>query len=101
MPGELGGVDAALAGKALGSLRGGTGLVEGDACGGATLDLVELLGREGDVVDVRDEPPRRLVRLDLSMGEARLVETLAHKVPELDDGVVQRRGWHLLAADLK
>ena len=64
---KLGGIDAKLAGKALGRLGGGAVGVKGDAGRGAALDLVELLGCKGNVMDVGNEPSRRLVCLHLAV----------------------------------
>ena len=49
---ELGGIDAVLAGEALGGLGGVALGVEGDVRSRAAVHLMELLGRRGDVANV-------------------------------------------------
>ena len=88
---ERGGIDAALAGKALGGLGGVAVGVEGDVGGGAALDVVDLLGGGRDVAHEGGEAPRRADDLDGAVGEARVLEAGLDELAELRDGVVERR----------
>ena len=98
---EVGGVDAALAGEALGRLGGGSLGVEGDGRRRAALHLVHLLGRGGDVGDEGGETARRGDDADIAVRQAGLGQTPLDQGAELPDGVDERCGGHLLAADLE
>ena len=95
------GSHAALAGKALGGLGGVAVGVEGDVSRGATLDLVDLIGRSGDIGNERGKTTRARNHADLAVGQTGLVETLGDHGAKLLDGIVQRRGGHFLRTDLK
>ena len=95
------GSHTALAGKALGGLGGVTVSVEGDVGRGATLDLVNLIGRGGDVGNERGQATRARDHADLAVGQTGLVETLGDHGAKLFDGIVQRCRGHFLRTDLK
>ena len=95
------GSHTALAGKALGGLGGVTVSVEGNVGRGATLDLMDFIGRGGDVSHERSQAARARDHTDLAVGQTGLVETLGNHGAKLLDGIVQRRGGHLLRTDLK
>ena len=95
------GSHTALAGEALGGLGGVTVSVEGDVGRRATLDLVNLIGRGGDVGNERSQATRARDHADLAVGQTGLVETLGDHGAKLLDGIVQRCGGHFLCTDLK
>ena len=95
------GSHTALAGKALGGLGGVTVSVEGNVGRGATLDLVNLIGRGGDVGNECSQTTRARDHADLAVGQTGLIETLGDHGAKLLDGIVQRRGGHFLRTDLK
>lgn len=95
------GSHTALAGKALGGLGGVTVSVEGNVGRGATLDLVNLIGRGGDVGHERSQTTRARDHADLAVGQTGLVEALGDHGAKLLDGIVQRCGGHFLRTDLK
>ena len=95
------GSHTALASEALGGLGGVTVSVEGNVGRGATLDLVNLIGRGGDVGNEHSQATRARDHTDLAVGQAGIVQTLDDHGAELLDGIVQRRGGHLLRTDLK
>ena len=95
------GSHTALAGKALGGLGGVAVGVEGDVSRGATLDLVNLIGRGGDIGNERGKTTRARDHADLAVGQTGLVETLGDHGAKLLDGIVQRCGGHFLRTDLK
>ena len=95
------GSHTALAGEALGGLGGVTVSVEGDVCRGATLDLVNLIGRGGNVGNERSQATRARDHADLAVGQTGLVETLGDHGTKLLDGIVQRCRGHFLRTDLK
>ncbi len=70
------GSHTALAGKALGGLGGVTVSVERDVGRGAALDLVDLVGRSGNVSNERSQAARARDHTDLAVGQTGLVETL-------------------------
>ncbi len=59
------------------------------------------LRRIGDVAHQRGETARRRDDTDLAVSQAGVVKTLGHERGKLLDGVVERRGGHLLDTDLK
>ena len=91
----------ALASEALGGLGGVTVSVEGNVGRGATLDLVNLIGRGGDVGNERSQATRARDHTDLAMSQTGLVETLGDHGAKLLDGIVQRCRGHFLRTDLK
>ena len=95
------GSHTALAGEALGGLGGVTVSIEGDAGRRATLDLVNLIGRSGDVGHERSQTTRTRDHADLAMGQTGLVEALGDHGAKLLDSIVQRCGGHFLRTDLK
>ena len=95
------GSHTALAGEALGGLGGVTVSVEGNVGRGATLDLMDLIGRSGDVGHERSQTTRARDHADLAVGQTGLVEALGDHGAKLLDGIVQRRGGHFLRTDLK
>ena len=95
------GSHTALAGKALGGLGGVTVSVEGNVGRGATLDLVNLIGRGGDVGHERSQTTWARDHADLAVGQTGLVEALGDHGAKLLDGIVQRCGGHFLRTDLK
>ena len=95
------GSHTALAGEALGGLGGVTVGIEGDVGRGAALDLVNLVGRGGDVGNERSQAARARDHADLAVGQTGLVETLCDHGAKLLDGIVQRCGGHFLRTDLK
>ena len=95
------GSHTALAGKALGGLGGVTVGIEGDVGRGAALDLVNLVGRGGDVGNERSQAARARDHADLAVGQTGLVETLGDHGAKLLDGIVQRCGGHFFRTDLK
>ena len=95
------GSHTALAGKALGGLGGITVSVEGNVGRGATLDLVNLIGRGGDVGNECSQAARARDHADLAVGQTGLVETLGDHGAKLLDGIVQRCGGHFFRTDLK
>ena len=95
------GSHTALAGKALGGLGGVAVGIEGDVGRGAALDLVNLIGRSGDIGNERGKTTRARDHADLAVGQTGLVETLGDHGAKLLDGIVQRRGGHFLRTDLK
>ena len=95
------GSHTALAGEALGGLGGVTVGIEGDVGRGAALDLVNLVGRGGDVGNERSQAARARDHADLAVGQTGLVETLGDHGAKLLDGIVQRCGGHFLRTDLK
>ena len=90
-----------LTGEALGGLGGVTVRVEGNVGRGATLDLVNLIGRGGDVGHECSQTTRTRDHADLAVGQTGLVETLGDHGAKLLDGIVQRCGGHFLRTDLK
>ena len=92
---------AVLACEALRRLRGIAVGIEGDLCLGATHDLVDLLGGSRAVADDDGEATRGGERAQLPMGEAGVVQALGHELAQLLLGLHERRGRHLLAADLE
>ena len=95
------GSHAALTGKALGGLGGVTVGIEGDVGRGAALDLVDLIGRGGDIGNERGQTTRARDHADLAVGQTGLVETLGDHGAKLLDGIVQRCRGHFLRTDLK
>ena len=95
------GSHTALAGEALGGLGGVTVGIEGDVGRGAALDLVNLVGRGGDVGNERSQAARARDHADLAMGQTGLVETLGDHGAKLLDGIVQRCRGHFLRTNLK
>ena len=95
------GSHTALAGEALGGLGGVTVSVEGNVGRGATLDLVNLIGRGGDVSHECSQATRARDHADLAVGQTGLVETLGDHGAKLLDGIVQRCRGHFLRTDLK
>ena len=95
------GSHAALAGEALGGLGGVTVSIEGDVGRGTALDLMDLIGRSGDVGHERSQSTRARDHADLAMGQTGLVETLGDHGAKLLDGIVQRCGGHFLRTNLK
>ena len=95
------GSHTALAGEALGGLGGVTIGIEGDVGRGAALDLVNLVGRGGDVGNERSQAARARDHTDLAVGQTGLVETLGDHGAKLLDGIVQRCGGHFFRTDLK
>ena len=95
------GSHTALAGEALGGLGGVTVGIEGDVGRGAALDLVNLVGRGGDVGNERSQAARARDHADLAVGQTGLVETLGDHGAKLLDGIVQRCGGHFFRTDLK
>ena len=95
------GSHTALAGEALGGLGGVTIGIEGDVGRGAALDLVNLVGRGGDVGNERSQAARARDHTDLAVSQTGLVETLGDHGAKLLDGIVQRCGGHFLRTDLK
>ena len=95
------GSHTALAGEALGSLGGVAVGIKGDVCRGATLDLVNLIGRGGNVGNERSQATRARDHADLAVGQTGLVETLGDHGAKLLDGIVQRCRGHFLRTDLK
>ena len=67
------GSHTALAGEALGGLGGVTVGIEGDVCRRATFDLVNLIGRGGDVGNERSQATRARDHADLAVGQTGLV----------------------------
>lgn len=98
---SLGGVDAALAGKARRRLGRLAGLIEGDAGGRAATHLVDLIGRRGHVGDERGEATGRRDDANLAVGQARLVKTRGNELAQLAGSVHERRRGHLLGANLE
>ena len=95
------GSHTALAGEALGGLGGVTVSVEGNVGRGATLDLVNLVGRGGDIGNECSQAARARDHADLAVGQTGLVETLGDHGAKLLDGIVQRCRGHFLRTDLK
>ena len=95
------GSHTALAGKALGGLGGVTVSVEGNVGRGATLDLVNLIGRGGDVGNECSQATRTRDHAYLAVGQTGLVETLGDHGAKLLDGIVQRCRGHFFRTDLK
>ena len=95
------GSHTALAGKALGGLGGVAVGVEGNVGRGTALDLMDFIGRGGDVGHERSQTTRARDHADLAVGQAGLVETLGNHGAKLLDGIVQRCRGHFLRTDLK
>ena len=95
------GSHTALAGKALGGLGGVAVGIKGNVCRGAALDLMNLIGRGGDVGNECSQTTRARDHADLAVGQTGLVETLGDHGAKLLDGIVQRCGGHFLRTDLK
>ena len=95
------GSHTALAGEALGGLGGVTVGIEGDVGRGTALDLVNLIGRGGDVSHERSQATRARDHADLTVGQTGLIETLGDHSAKLLDGIVQRCRGHFLRTDLK
>ena len=95
------GSHTALAGKALCSLSGIAVGIKGNVCRGTALDLVNLIGRGGDISHERGKTARARDHTDLAMGQTGLVETLGDHGAKLLDGIVQRCRGHFLRTDLK
>ena len=95
------GSHTALASEALGGLGGVAVGIKGNVCRGTTLDLVNLIGRGGDVGHERSQTTRARDHADLAVGQAGLVETLGNHGAKLLDGIVQRCRGHFLRTDLK
>ena len=95
------GSHTALAGEALGGLGGVAVGIEGNVCRGTALDLMDLIGRSGDIGHERSQAARARDHTDLAMGQTGLVETLGDHGAKLLDGIVQRCGGHFFRTDLK
>lgn len=95
------GSHTALAGEALGGLGGVSVGIESDVGRGATLDLVNLIGRGSDVGNECSQATRARNHTDLAVGQTGLVETLGNHSAKLLDGIVQRCRGHFLRTDLK
>ena len=95
------GSHTALAGKALGGLSGVAVGIKGNVCRGTALDLVNLIGRGGDISHERGKTTRARDHADLAVSQTGLVETLGDHGAKLLDGIVQRCGGHFLRTDLK
>ena len=95
------GSHTALAGKALGGLGGVAVGIKGNVCRGAALDLMDLIGRGGDVGNECSQTTRARDHADLAVGQTGLVETLGDHGTKLLDGIVQRCRGHFLRTDLK
>ena len=83
------------------ALGGVTVSIEGDVGRGTALDLMDLIGRSGDVGHERSQSTRARDHADLAMGQTGLVETLGDHGAKLLDGIVQRCGGHFLRTNLK
>ena len=95
------GSHTALAGEALGGLGGVAVGIEGNVCRGTALDLMDLIGRSGDIGHERSQTTRARDHADLAMGQTGLVEALGDHGAKLLDGIVQRCGGHFLRTNLK
>ena len=95
------GSHTALAGKALGGLSGVAVGIKSNVCRGTALDLVNLIGRGGDISHERGKTTRARDHADLAVSQTGLVETLGDHGAKLLDGIVQRCGGHFLRTDLK
>ena len=95
------GSHTALAGEALGGLGGVAVGIEGNVCRGTALDLMDLIGRSGDIGHERSQTTRARDHADLAMGQTGLVEALGDHGAKLLDGIVQRCRGHFLRTNLK
>lgn len=83
------------------ALGGVTVGIEGDVGRGTALDLVNLIGRGGNVSHERSQATRARDHADLTVGQTGLIETLGDHSAKLLDGIVQRCRGHFLRTDLK
>ena len=95
------GSHTALAGEALAGLGGVAVGIEGNVCRGTALDLMDLIGRSGDIGHECSQTTRARDHADLAMGQTGLVEALGDHGAKLLDGIVQRCGGHFLRTNLK
>ena len=98
---KLSGGHAALAGEALGSLSGIAVGIESDVGRRAALDLMHFIRRRGNSVNQHGQTSRRRHDAHRAMGQAGLGEAALHERAKLLHSVHERRGRHLLGADLE